>query len=57
MQKKDVNKNGLAWAHKVLRGSPRRLYFVVPATLFHEYRMVAGVGNEVEQWVLKMAWV
>ncbi len=57
MQKCDVNDAGLARAQKRLRGSPKRLYFVAPASLFDGYRMVMGMGTQVEQWVLKMTWV
>ena len=57
MQKYAINTVGLAKAQKQLRGTPKRLYFVVPAALFDEYTLVFGTGPEVEQWVLKMAWV
>lgn len=56
MQKGDVNSRGLEMAQKQLRSTPKRLYFVVPASLFDSYKMVKGVGENVEQWVLKMDW-
>ena len=54
MQKCDINTAGLSRAQKQLRGSSKRLYFVVPASMFDEYRLVKGVCAEVEQWVLEM---
>lgn len=58
MQKSDINTAGLTRAHKQLRGpSPKRLYFVVPASLYDGYSVVKGAGLEVPQWVLRMDWV
>ena len=55
MQKYAINTAGLTKAQKQLRGSPQRLYFVVPASLYDGYSVVAGTGS-IQQWVLKMAW-
>ena len=57
MQKYDINTAGLANAVKQLRGTTKRLYFVVPAALFDKNALVFGSGSEVQQWVLKMSWV
>ena len=57
VQLDNVDSAEVARAEMQLRGSPKRLYFVVPPALFHTYRMVLGVGTQAEQWVLKMPWV
>lgn len=54
MQKKEVHGAGLERAQKRLRSNPKRLYFVVPAPLFEGYKMVTGLRDQVEQWVLKI---
>ncbi|GIL63338.1 hypothetical protein Vafri_17298 [Volvox africanus] len=53
-QKEEVKVDTLNAAAHQLRSKKPRLYFVVPARIFLEFKFVRGIPTEIEQWVLKV---
>ncbi|GIM10155.1 hypothetical protein Vretimale_13912 [Volvox reticuliferus] len=52
-----VNPHALKTAAGRLLNKPARLYFVVPDYVFKAFSFVAGVPQEIEQWVLTVPWM
>jgi hypothetical protein len=56
-QKQSVNIEGLDRARQLLRGTPKRLYFVVPDDLFDSFKLVESGGRAlagVDQFALRI---
>ncbi|GIL86335.1 hypothetical protein Vretifemale_14639 [Volvox reticuliferus] len=56
-QKSSINLKGLHAAARQLSKKPPRIYFVVPDHLYGAFHFVAGIPQEIEQWVLKVSWM